>query len=155
MSLSAQQEAAVSSTLTALAGELAQAKSAADVTLFTVGSLVVYNDEGAGAAGQAAVMANLSAAGADIEQLRGELLDRARAGTYPFSRWAEFAITIHDDIAYQAGLQGDWAISSVLRKAVVATVGDVKEIAASVGGGFGVGVLVGLAVIAFVAWEVR
>ena len=111
MSLSSSQEEAAIQALAALEAELSQA------WINVLGTTPTW---GAGNV-KAAVVKNLDADRDRIARLGGELLDQVRTDTLPWANWVEIAEVTHQDLAYQLGLTGEWALSGVLRNAVSET----------------------------------
>ena len=97
-----------------------------------------------------------------IDRLGGELLDQARSGALAFGKWAEIAAVTHEDIAYQSGLTGEWSMLGVLGSAasetgedVVVGVHEAAEQVKAAGGGFSVGLVLGLLGVGYVWLRMR
>ncbi len=117
--LTPEQEAAAQQAVDSLNSDYATAVVNVDSTTATIGAGNVKD----------AILANLAADKARIDQLAGDLLDQVRAGTLQWQKWIDVATVTRSDIAYQGGLSSDWSLTGVLKSTVVQTAQDVKTIA--------------------------
>ncbi len=144
--LTAEQEGAVLQVLASLRAELSNAYG------------VAWNAATSPVGGDPTnVISALEKLSQSIDRLSGPELVKARVGQISFSNWAAFASTIHDGIAYQAGIVGPWDQLVVLDGALRQTGSDLGDVGhqvvstvESVGGGFGVGAILGLVVVIWV-----
>ncbi len=147
--LTAEQESAVLQVLSSLRAELSNAYGVA----WGAATSPVGGDP-------TNVISALEKLSQSIDKLSGPELVKARILQWDVdieTNWAAFASTIHDGIAYQAGIVGPWDQLVVLDGALRQTGSDLGDVGhqvvstvESVGGGFGVGAILGLVVVIWV-----
>lgn len=151
MSLSFEQEAAATDAVSNLQAELQQ----------TAGNVANYSTSDSGRSG---LITALNQAAKLIDALRGRYLDYVRSGEWAWEKWVDQAASCHSLIADVSGASREWTWTNILLKTASQTVtdvrqgaqnvvDDVKDAAKSVGGGFGVGVILAGIVVAYIWWK--
>jgi hypothetical protein len=157
--LDATQESIASSWLSAMADELHNACA----VLQAAGNKNVWTGIGYEKADVSAELHWLAVDQDRIGQLGGDLLDQARDDTIAFQTWLEIAKQTREDIAFQAGLAPpDMGFIATAKAVIGSTAADVASYAKAgvdevkaAGGGFTIGLGLGLVVIAVIAWKLH